>query len=156
MRRQRSAKIVATLGPATSSPEAIAALFAAGVDVFRFNFSHGTQEDHRLRLETVRALEQKAGRPIAVMADLQGPKLRLGTFETGKIALAQGQRFRLDLDKKAGGQERAPLPHPEVFAALEKGADLLLDDGNVRLKVEKCGKDFAETTVLAGSALSDR
>jgi len=156
MRRQRNAKIVATLGPASSSPEAIAALFAAGVDVFRFNFSHGTQDDHRVRLEAVRALEQKVGRPIGVMADLQGPKLRLGTFAGGKIALAQGQRFRLDLDKTPGDQKRAPLPHPEVFAALEPGAELLLDDGNVRLKVEKRGKDFAETTVVAGSVLSDR
>jgi pyruvate kinase len=156
MRRQRSAKIVATLGPASSSPEAIAALFAAGVDVFRFNFSHGTQDDHRVRLEAVRALEQKVGRPIGIMADLQGPKLRLGTFAGGKIALAQGQRFRLDLDKTPGDQKRAPLPHPEVFAALEPGAELLLDDGNVRLKVEKRGKDFAETTVVAGSVLSDR
>ncbi|MGE5202549.1 MAG: pyruvate kinase [Acidobacteriota bacterium] len=156
MRRQRSAKIVATLGPASSNPEAIAALFAAGVDVFRFNFSHGTQDDHRLRLEAVRALEQKIGRPIGIMADLQGPKLRLGTFAGGKIALAQGQRFRLDLDKTPGDQKRAPLPHPEVFAALEPGADLLLDDGNVRLKVEKRGKDFAETTVIAGNVLSDR
>ena len=156
MRRQRSAKIVATLGPASSSPEAIAALFSAGVDVFRFNFSHGTQDDHRVRFEAVRALEQKVGRPIGIMADLQGPKLRLGAFAGGKIALAKGQRFRLDLDKTAGDQKRAPLPHPEVFAALEPGSDLLLDDGNVRLKVEKCGKDFAETAVLAGSALSDR
>src|SRR5258708_1738212 len=123
-RRRRSAKIVATLGPASSTPDQIAALFASGVDVFRLNFSHGTQEDHKARLDTIRALEARTGRPIGVMADLQGPKLRLGTFTAGKIALAQRQ--------------------------------LLLDDGNVRLKVDTCGKDFAETTVMAGSALSDR
>jgi pyruvate kinase len=155
-RRQRSAKIVATLGPASSTPEQIAALFASGVDVFRLNFSHGTQEDHKARLDTIRALEARTGRPIGVMADLQGPKLRLGTFTAGKIALAQGQHFRLDLDRTPGDQNRAPLPHPEIFAALETDAELLLDDGNVRLKVDTCGKDFAETTVMAGSALSDR
>ena len=155
-RRQRAAKVVATLGPASSQPQQIAALFAAGVDVFRLNFSHGTQEDHKARLDAIRALEASTGRPIGVMADLQGPKLRLGTFAAGKIALAQGQHFRLDLDRTPGDQNRAPLPHPEIFAALETDAELLLDDGNVRLKVDSCGKDFAETTVMAGSALSDR
>ena len=94
IRRRRAAKVVATLGPASTTPEMIAALFQAGVDVFRLNFSHGTQEDHRQRLETIRALEEKAGRPIGVMADLQGPKLRLGTFEGGKVALKPRQRFR--------------------------------------------------------------
>ena len=156
MRRRRSAKIVATLGPASSTPDRIAALFAAGVDVFRLNFSHGTQEDHRARCEAIRALEEKIGRPIGVMADLQGPKLRLGTFTGGKVKLAPGQRFRLDLDKTPGDAKRAPLPHPEIFAALEPGADLLLDDGNVRLKVEAHGRDFAETVVVAGTELSDR
>src|SRR5689334_1940506 len=87
LRRRRAAKIVATLGPASSTPEMIAALFEAGVDVFRLNFSHGTQDDHRERLETIRALEAKTGRPIGIMADLQGPKLRLGTFKGGKVAL---------------------------------------------------------------------
>ncbi|HUN47439.1 MAG TPA: pyruvate kinase [Stellaceae bacterium] len=156
LRRKRAAKVVATLGPASSTPAQIAALFAAGVDVFRLNFSHGTQEDHKARLDAIRALEAETGRPVGVMADLQGPKLRLGTFAAGKITLTQGQHFRLDLDKTPGDQNRAPLPHPEIFAALEPGAELLLDDGNVRLKVESCGKDFAETTVMAGSALSDR
>src|SRR5260370_1251149 len=155
-RRRRAAKVVATLGPASSSPEAISALFQAGVDVFRLNFSHGTQDDHRQRLDAIRALEEKTGRPIGVMADLQGPKLRLGTFEGGKVTLKTGQHFRLDLDKTPGDQRRAPLPHPEIFAALEPGAELLLDDGNVRLKVEKHGDGFAETVVLAGCALSDR
>jgi pyruvate kinase len=156
MRRQRSAKIVATLGPATSTPERLAELFAAGVDLFRLNFSHGTQEDHRRRLETLRALEEKVGRPIGVMADLQGPKLRLGTFKSGKVTLKAGDKFRLDLDKTAGDERRAPLPHPEIFAALEAGADLLLDDGNVRLRVLSSDRKSAETTVIAGGDLSDR
>jgi len=156
MRRQRSAKIVATLGPATSSRETINALFRAGVDVFRLNFSHGDRADHQARLETIRALEKETGRPIGVLADLQGPKLRLGTFAAGRVRLASGRHFRLDLDKAQGDDSRAPLPHPEIFAALEAGTEILLNDGNVRLKVDSCGEDFAETTVIAGGELSDR
>ena len=156
LRRRRSAKIVATLGPASSTPEMIGALFKAGVDVFRLNFSHGDKEDHWARTDTIRALETEHGRPIGIMADLQGPKLRLGTFASGKIMLTPGQKFRLDLDPTPGDQNRAPLPHPEIFAALSKGTELLLDDGNVRLKVENHGADFAETVLMAGTALSDR
>jgi pyruvate kinase len=156
MRRQRSAKIVATLGPASDSPEIIQALFQSGVDVFRLNFSHGERGDHEKRLRTIRALEQEAGRPIAVMADLQGPKLRLGTFAKRKVALKLGQAFRLDLDDRPGDDKRAPVPHPEIFAALDTGTEILLDDGRVRLLVERHGNDFAETKVVAGSELSDR
>jgi pyruvate kinase len=156
MRRQRSAKIVATLGPASAAPDTIEALFNAGVDVFRLNFSHGKPEEHRARRDAIRALERKTGRPVGIMADLQGPKLRVGTFAAGKVKLATGKRFRLDLAKTAGDEKRAPLPHPEVFAALEPGTELLLDDGNIRLKVEKCGKDFADTVVVVGGDLSDR
>ena len=156
MRRRRSTKIVATLGPATATPEKIAALFEAGVDVFRLNFSHGTQSDHKARLDTVRALEKTTGRPIGIMADLQGPKLRVGTFAGGRVRLADGAAFRLDLDKAPGDAQRASLPHPEVFAALTPETDLLLDDGNIRLRVEKCDKDFAQTRVINGGNLSDR
>jgi len=156
MRRQRSAKIVATLGPASATPDKIAALFEAGVDVFRLNFSHGEQAEHRARLDAIRALEKKVGRPIGVMADLQGPKLRVGTFAGGKVKLVPGAGFRLDLDKAPGNASRANLPHPEIFAAIAPGTELLLDDGNIRLKVEKSGKDFAETKVMAGGELSDR
>jgi pyruvate kinase len=156
MRRQRSAKIVATLGPASSPPETIAALFRAGVDVFRLNFSHGERSDHRARIDAIRALEKEAGRPIGILADLQGPKLRLGTFAGGKIRPKTGGHFRLDTDKTPGDGNRAPLPHPEIFAAIEPGTDILLNDGNVRLRVLSCGADFAETTVIAGGELSDR
>jgi pyruvate kinase len=156
MRRQRSAKIVATLGPASSAPETIAALFRAGVDVFRLNFSHGERSDHLARIETIRALEKETGRPIGILADMQGPKLRLGTFAVGKVRLKSGEQFRLDLDKTPGDAKRAPLPHPEIFAALEPGTELLLNDGNVRLKVESCGDSFAETVVIDGGELSDR
>jgi pyruvate kinase len=156
MRRQRSAKIVATLGPASSTAEMIDALFQAGVDVFRLNISHGKQEEHRARLDTIRALEKRHGRPIGIMADLQGPKLRVGAFAEGKVKLVAGGHFRLDLGKAPGDQKRAPLPHPEIFAAIEPGTELLLDDGNIRLKVERCGKDFADTVILTGGDLSDR
>src|SRR6266566_8871719 len=156
MRRRRSAKIVATLGPASSTPELIRALFDAGVDVFRLNFSHGTQEDHRARFDAIRRIESATGRPIGILADLQGPKLRLGTFAEGRIELAAGAPFHLDLDRQAGDESRAPLPHPEIFEALRPGTELLLDDGKVRLEVETCGSGFADTRCLVGGTLSDR
>src|SRR5215831_21206490 len=102
MPRQRSAKIVATLGPASSSSETIAALFRGGVDLFRLNFSHGERSDHRARIDAIRALEKEAGRPIGILADLQGPKLRLGTFADGKIRPKIGGHLRLDTDKTPG------------------------------------------------------
>lgn len=156
MRRTRSAKIVATLGPATTDEPAIRALFERGVDVFRLNFSHGTQHDHARRLDTIRRLEKEFGRPIGVLLDLQGPKLRLGTFEGGRAQLDAGSRFRLDMDPTSGNARRAPLLHPEIFAALQVGTDLLLDDGKLRLRVDSFGPDFAETTVLVGGPISDR
>ncbi len=156
MRRQRSAKIVATLGPSSSTPDQIRALFEAGVDVFRLNFSHGTHDDHRARFTAIRRVEAATGRPIGILADLQGPKLRLGTFAEGPIELATGALFHLDLDRQAGDESRAPLPHPEIFEALRPGTELLLDDGRVRLQVETCGIGFADTRCLVGGTLSDR
>ena len=156
MRRSRQAKIVATLGPASSDPETIRALFEAGADVFRFNFSHGTHAQHRERHETVRRIEEEAGRPIAILLDLQGPKLRIGTFAQGPVKLGEGEAFRLDLDPAPGDARRASLPHPEIFAALRPGADLLLDDGKIRLRVEACSAEFADTRVIAGGMLSER
>ena len=120
------------------------------------NFSHGERSDHQSRIATIRALERESGRPIGILADLQGPKLRLGTFTEGKVRLKPGEHFRLDLDRKPGDTKRAPLPHPEIFAALEPGTELLLNDGNVRLKVESCGDHFAETLVVDGGELSNR
>jgi len=156
MRRRRSAKIVATLGPSSSAPEQIRALFDAGVDVFRLNFSHGTHQEHRARFEAIRQIEQATGRPIGILADLQGPKLRLGTFARGPIEIAAGARFRLDLDRRPGDETRAPLPHPEIFEALEPGTELLLDDGKVRLQTETCCAEYAETLCRVGGTLSDR
>ena len=106
MRRFRNAKIVATLGPSSSTKETISALFYAGVDVFRLNFSHGTHADHQELYNIIRELEKNVQRPIAILMDLQGPKLRVGTFESGKIVLKAGQSFRLDLDPTLGNAER--------------------------------------------------
>ena len=156
MRRRRSAKIVATLGPSSSTPEQIRALFESGVDVFRLNFSHGSHGDHHARFAAIRDVEAATGRPIGILADLQGPKLRLGTFAGGPIELAAGARFRLDLDRRPGDAIRAPLPHPEIFQALEPGTQLLLDDGKVRLEAETCGTEYAETRCRVGGVLSDR
>lgn len=156
MRRTRNAKIVATLGPASSDKDTVRRLFLAGVDVFRLNFSHGSADDHRARFANLRELEQETGRPIGILADLQGPKLRVGTFAEGPVMLVEGAAFRLDLDPAPGNAQRAGLPHPEIFAALVPGAELLLDDGKLRLVVERCGADFAETRVVVGGKLSER
>ncbi|MCX7258264.1 MAG: pyruvate kinase [Polaromonas sp.] len=156
MRRTRNAKIVATLGPASSDKDTVRLLFMAGVVVFRLNFSHGSADDHRARFAILRALEKETGRPIGILADLQGPKLRVGTFANGPVMLVVGESFRLDLDPTPGDQRRVNLPHPEIFAALVPGAELLLDDGKLRLVVERCGPDFAETRVAVGGKLSER
>jgi len=156
MRRQRRTKIVATLGPASGTAEMVDALFRAGADVFRLNFSHGTHDDHKRVYDIIRAVEADHGRPIAVLADLQGPKLRLGTFADGPITLEEGDPFRLDLDETPGDQTRAPLLHPEIFAAIEPGALLLVDDGKMRLRVERCDADHAETVAETAGTLSDR
>jgi pyruvate kinase len=156
MRRLRQTKIVATLGPASSTPEVIRALYDAGADVFRLNMSHGGHDEQRARLAAIRALEEEAGRPIGVLVDLQGPKIRVGSFAGGPVTLAPGAAFRLDLDAAPGDGTRVALPHPEVFAALEEGVDLLLDDGRVRLRVEKRTPDAALTRVVTGGRLSDR
>lgn len=156
MRRTRNAKIVATLGPTSSDKDTVRRLFLAGVDVFRLNFSHGSSSDHRARFAILRELEQETGRPIGILADLQGPKLRVGTFSDGPVMLVEGASFRLDLDPTPGDVLRAGMPHPEIFAALVPGAELLLDDGRLRLVVERCGADFAETRVAVGGKLSER
>ncbi len=156
MRRQRKAKIIATLGPASSTYEKIKALFLAGADVFRLNFSHGEHQDHAISYRIIRTIEQELKRPIGVLLDLQGPKLRIGTFSNAKITLKAGQTFRLDLDGTPGNNLRVCMPHPEIFQAMQTEVDLLLDDGKVRLKVTKCGHDFAETKVISGTELSNR
>ena len=156
MRRLRNVKIVATLGPASSDYATIRALFEAGADVFRLNMSHGTHDDIRARHEIIRKIEVDTGRPIAILADLQGPKLRVGTFANGAEDLVAGTAFRMDLDETPGDLHRVNLPHPEIFAALEPGTSLLVNDGKIRLLVEKCGADFADCTVTVGGTISNR
>jgi len=155
MIRARRARIVATIGPASRAPEKVRELAAAGADVFRVNFSHGAHEDHALSIEAVRAAEAALGRPLAVLADLQGPKLRLGQFKDGRIDLHIGRPFRIDLSGEPGDETRVGVPHPEVFAALRDGSLILLDDGKVRLRVTAHGPDFADTVVEAGDKLSN-
>ena len=155
MRRHRSAKIVATLGPSSADGATIRALFETGVDVFRLNFSHGTHAEHRARHALVRAIEAEAGRPIGILADLQGPKLRIGTFPDGPAMLEEGRRFTLECGDAPGDCAGVGVPHPEVFAALAPGAEVLLDDGRVRLRVVACTPESAETEVVTPGALSD-
>ena len=155
MIRARRARIVATLGPASRRGDQVIALARAGADVFRVNFSHGGHADHAATIANVRAAELEVGRPLAVLADLQGPKLRLGEFADGQVRLKVGQDFRLDRNATPGDSFRVCIPHAEIFAALKPGADILLDDGKVRLRVAKCGNDYAQTVVISGEALSD-
>ena len=156
MRRNRNVKIVATLGPASNDYETIRALHEAGADVFRLNMSHGTHEETRARHRIIREIERELDSPIGILADLQGPKLRVGTFASGEEELEEGARFRLDLDPAEGDASRVCLPHKEIFAALEPGARLLVNDGKIRLKVVDCGADFAECEVIAGGTISNR
>ncbi|HZZ87701.1 MAG TPA: pyruvate kinase [Caulobacteraceae bacterium] len=155
MIRRRRTRIVATLGPASRAPATVLALAHAGVDVFRLNFSHGTHQDHAHALKAVRAAEAEIGRPLAALADLQGPKFRLGTFAKGRIDIAPGQRLRLDLDPEPGDRRRVNLPHPEMLRVLREGMRLLVDDGKVRLQVQKADQSSVEVEVIAGEALSD-
>lgn len=156
LRRHRRTKIIATLGPASATPEMITHLFLAGADLFRLNFSHGTHEEHAARIEIIRAIEKKQGRPIGILADVQGPKLRVGKFAAGRVQLQAGQQFTLDTNPASGDTRRVCLPHPEIIAAAEIGATLLLDDGKLRLRVLRRRDDHLLTEVLNAGALSDR
>ncbi len=156
LRRRRRTKIVATLGPASSAPEMLARLFRGGADVFRLNFSHGSHEDHAARITAIRALEAEVGRPIGILADVQGPKLRVGKFQAGRVQLQTGHGFRLDLSPVPGDINRVQLPHPEIMAAAGIGTTLLLDDGKLRLRVSRKREDHLECEVVTGGPLSDR
>jgi pyruvate kinase len=156
LRRLRQAKIVATLGPASSTYAEILALVEAGADVFRFNFSHGSHQDHQARYDIVREIERVSGRPIAVLADLQGPKLRVGQFGEGRVLLSAGERFTLDCNPAPGCSQRVCLPHPELFSVIGAGQSLLLDDGKLRLEVLGNDGSSITTRVVNGGVLSDR
>jgi len=156
MRRDRNVKIVATLGPSSSTKDMITALHEAGADVFRLNMSHGSHEEIAERHRIIREIEAETGHPICILADLQGPKLRVGVFAGDSEELVDGAAFRLDLDPAEGDASRVNLPHPEIFAALTPGATLLVNDGKIRLRVDSCGPDFADCTVIAGGTISNR
>ena len=147
-------KILATIGPSTASEEMSEKLVLSGVDAFRFNFSHGTHAEHAERLKIVRALSEKYGRHLTVVADLQGPKLRIGTFKTDKVLLQKGQKFVLDMLDENGDETRVQLPHKEIFAALKAGDKLLLNDGNIELEVLSNENQVAQTVVKVGGYLS--
>jgi pyruvate kinase len=156
MRRQRNVKILATLGPASDTHEMISNLHKAGADVFRLNMSHGTHDEIRAKHAMIRAVEKELGSTIGILADLQGPKLRVGVFANESEELVVGAAFRLDLDEAAGDLQRVCLPHPEIFSALKEGASLLVNDGKIRLQVKACGDDFADCEVITGGTVSNR
>jgi pyruvate kinase len=156
MRRLRRTKIVATLGPASGNPGTIARLFEAGADVFRINMSHSSHDRMRELVAAIRAVEKDCNRPIGILVDLQGPKLRVGTFTGGSAMLDKGATFVLDADTAPGDATRVNLPHPEIFAGVQAGHTLLLDDGKIRLTTIEAGKDRIVTRVEVGGKLSDR
>jgi pyruvate kinase len=156
MHRRRRAKIVATVGPASASPAMLEALFNAGVDTFRLNFSHGAHEDHARVHAAIRALEAKTQRPIGILMDLQGPKIRVGAIGDGKLTVATGETIRFVLQGGEGDAMSIPLPHPEIFAAVAPGHDLLIDDGRVRVRVTGLGDDYIEAKAIVGGVISNR
>jgi pyruvate kinase len=156
MRRQRRTKILATLGPSSGDRVMIANLFRAGADVFRINMSHTSHDRMRELVAAIRAVEFEYGRPIGILVDLQGPKLRIGSFAAGPVMLEKGATFTLDADPAPGDLTRVHLPHPEILAAVEPGHSLLLDDGKVRLVATEVSVGRIATRVVVGGKLSDR
>ena len=153
--RRRRTKIVATLGPASASAEMIRTLYMTGVDIFRLNFSHGSHDDHAARVKILRGLEEEFSMPVGIIADLQGPKLRVGKFRNGTIDLKSGMKLRLDLDEAEGDEIRVNLPHPEIIKALDRDAVILMDDGKVRLRIVDKGKNFLLAEVISGVKISN-
>jgi pyruvate kinase len=156
MRRQRRTKLVATLGPASSSRTMISRLFEAGADVFRINMSHTAHDKMRELVETIRAVEAEYSRPIGILVDLQGPKLRLGNFKNDWAVIDTGQTFVLDTDPAPGDSTRVNLPHPEIFAAIKPGDALLIDDGKLRLIVSEADAERIVARVQVGGKVSNR
>ncbi|RST32010.1 pyruvate kinase [Sphingomonas ginkgonis] len=153
--RGRKVRVLATLGPASDTPEMIEALFRAGADAFRINMSHGDQSAKAKLVEAIRALEKKFSRPTTILFDLQGPKLRVGRFADGSVMLEPGQRFCFDTSAEPGNEQRVQLPHPELFAAVHEGDRLLIDDGKIRLRVATAEPDYIETIVEVGGQVSN-
>jgi len=156
IRRRRRIKIIATLGPASADRSTVAALFEAGADVFRINMSHASHDAMRERVAMIRSLEEEYGRPIGVLVDLQGPKLRIGEFQSGPVLLRKGDAFTLDSDTAPGGQTRVFLPHPEILDSLRRGDRVLIDDGKVLLRVAQVAHGRADTVVEVAGRISDK
>jgi len=156
MRRHRKTKILATLGPASNTPDKMRALFEAGVDVFRINMSHTSHEMLTRMQKDLRALSETVGRPVGILVDLQGPKIRLGTLEGGRRLLKEGEKVRLVLGETATAPEDIPIPHPEIFQAVKQKHALLIDDGKVRLRLLKKADTFAEAVVEVAGEIRDR
>ncbi|MBB4292882.1 pyruvate kinase [Rhizobium leguminosarum] len=156
MKRNRKIKILATLGPASSEESMIEKLHQAGADVFRINMSHASHDLMRTLIERIRSVEARSGRPIGILADLQGPKLRVGKFADSKVDLKPGQTFTLDNNEALGDQNRVYLPHPEILESVQPGHRLLIDDGKLALRAEKCDGKSIVTTVISGTRISDR
>ncbi len=155
MKENRQTKILATIGPASSSEEMIESLFKAGVDTFRLNFSHGTHDDHKKVLALIRKIEKRHNHPIGIIADMQGPKLRIGRFENDSITLNKGQKFRFDSDESLGDEKRVHLPHKEVIDSMEIGSHIFLDDGKVRIEITDKGEGYLDGIVQSGSSLGN-
>ena len=154
MRRLRSAKIVSTLGPSSDTEMVIRSLFETGVDIFRLNFSHGTHEEHKNRIDMIRNLERDYNHPVGIIADLQGPKIRVSKFKNNKILLVEGSKFILDSEKNIlGDSSRVSISNPEIYPSLNIGTELLLDDGKLKLIVKKKSDNKLETVVLVGGYL---
>src|SRR6185312_2682553 len=156
MRRQRKTKIVATLGPASNTPAMMAALFDAGADVFRINMSHTPHELLKRMHGDLRALGEAKGRPIGILVDLQGPKIRLGILKGGPRKLAEGEKIRLVLGETSDRPDELPIPHPEIFQAIKQKHALLIDDGKVRLRLLKRADTYADAVVVVGGEIKDR
>jgi pyruvate kinase len=154
--RDRKVRVLATLGPASSGVDNIRTLFLAGADAFRINMSHGEHAIHAANIAAIRSLEAELGRPTTILADLQGPKLRVGKFAAPPVMLVEGQQFTLDSDPTPGDATRVQLPHPEILSALVEGARLLIDDGKLVLRVTAAHGDRVDTKIEVGGAISDR
>ena len=156
MRRRRKTKILATLGPASNTRAMMRALFDAGVDVFRINMSHTSHEMLKQMVGDLRSLSEEVGRPIGVLCDLQGPKIRLGRLNGGPRMLKEGERIKLILGETSNTPDELPIPHPEIFQAIKQKHALLIDDGKVRLRLLRKADTFAEAVVEVAGEIKDR
>ena len=151
----QKAKIIATVGPTSREKKILIELIKAGADVFRLNFSHGTHQDHQKTIDVVREINAELGTHIALLQDLQGPKIRIGTFKKNNAVLKNNQKFTLDLNSSAGDEKRVFLPHKEIFQSVKTNTRILVDDGKIILNITKVSSDKIETDVINGGKISN-